>query len=174
MVEVFRPRLQEISRGTEGVLPEAKIFDLLSSVGNGEHHAQNLIVMRKRVVYSEYAFYKEVVSHQEKDRRWRMNMRTPFKHCDTLSRIGLVAKEALYPDGSTWGYQITPYGLRTGVPFAGLLLKWSYEHPEHSLYKMFGSTQSTSIKDQQTLEKKDLKKQDIESSGKLPLILVIE
>ena len=66
----------------------------------------------------------------------------------------LVTKEALSPDGSTWGYEITQYGLRTGVPFAGLLLKWSYEHPEYSLYKMFGATTSSALKDEQTLDKK--------------------
>lgn len=36
MVEAFRPRKQaELQEGTEGKLPEVKIFDLLSSVGNG-------------------------------------------------------------------------------------------------------------------------------------------
>ena len=111
--------------------------------------------MREGVIYSKNALYQEVMNHQDKNKRWEMNKGLPFEHCQhSLSPIGLVAKEALSPDDTAWGYAITEYGLRTGIPLAGLLLKWSYEHPEYSLYKMFGSTSSTSIKDQQALDKK--------------------
>lgn len=154
MTEVSIPR-QEAQRKIEGELPEVRIFNLLSSVGNGENKALELIVMREGVIYSANALYHEVMNHQIKDKAWRMNSNTPFHHCqDSLSPIGLVAKESLSPDDTAWGYEITQFGIRTGVPFAGLLLKWSYEHPEHSLYKMFSSTQSKSIKDEQTLGKK--------------------
>lgn len=156
MVEAFRPVQQaEIQRHTEGELPEAKIFDLLSSVGNGEHHALDLIVMREGVIYSMKALDKEMINRQGENPAWRMGWGVPFSHCrQSLAPIGLVTREAFSPDNTAWGYQITEYGLRTGVPFAGLLLKWSYEHPEHSLYKMLSSTNSTSIKDQQVLDKK--------------------
>ncbi len=156
MTEAFRGGQQpEILRDTEGELPEAKILDLLSSIGNGEHKALELILMRKGVIYSRSALYKEVMGHQAEGRGWRMSKGVPFEHCQkSLSPIGLVTKEALSEDGREWGYEITQYGLSTGVPFAGRFLKWSYEHPKHSLYKMFGSTQSPSIKDEQTLDKK--------------------
>lgn len=156
MVEAFREAQQpEIPRSTEGGLPEQRIFDLLSSVGNGENKALELIVMKEGVIYSKNALYKEVINHQVEGKRWEMNKSVPFQHCeDSFSPIGLVAKEALSPDGTAWGYQITEYGLRVGVPFIGLLLKWSYEHPEYSLYKMFGSTNSKSIRDEQALDRK--------------------
>lgn len=155
MAEVFRPRQPEITRGIEGELPESKIFDLLSSVGNGEHKALELIAMREGVIYSRNALYQEIMDHQEQNNRWKMSKSTPFDHCsDSLSSIGLVTRETLSPDGSAWGYQITEYGLRTGVPFAGALLKWSHEHPDFSLHKMFGSTQSKIIRDEQSLDKK--------------------
>lgn len=137
------------------MLPEAKIFDLLSSVGNGENKALELIVMREGVIYSSYYLWKEVMNHQGNNPGWRMGLTVPFGHCeDSLSPIGLVTKEALSPDGTAWGYEITQYGLRTGVPFAGLLLKWSHDHPNYSLYKMFASTASSAAKNEQTLDKK--------------------
>lgn len=156
MAETFRGGQQpEILRDTEGKLPEAKIFDLLSSIGNGEHKALELILMRKGVIYSRSALYKEVMGHQVEGGGWRMNKTLPFAHCQSsLSPIGLVTKEALSEDATAWGYEITQYGLSTGVPFAGRLLKWSYEHPNYSLYKMFSSTNSPSVKDEQTLDKK--------------------
>ena len=154
MTEAFVPR-QEIQTQREGELPESKIFDLLSSVGNGENKALELIVMKKGVIYSGGGLWREVMSYQPKDRGWRMNLSVPFKHCqESLSPIGLVTKEALSYDGTAWGYQITEFGIHTGIPFAGLLLKWSYEHPNSSLYKMFASTSSPAVKDEQTLEKK--------------------
>ena len=153
--EGFRPNQPEMPRNTEGELPEARIFDLLSSVGNAENKALELIAMREGGIYSKFYFYQEVMSHQTESTGWRMNAAVPFRHCEaSLSPIGLVTREALSPDGTAWGYEITRYGIETGIPFAGLLLKWSYEHPKHSLYKMFGATTSTSMKDEQTLEKK--------------------
>lgn len=152
--EVLIPR-QEAPRNTEGELPEYKIFDLLSSVGNGENKALEIIVMKKGVIYPKAALYYEVMNHQAKDKRWEMGRTVPFTHCEkSLSPIGLVTKEAISPDGSSWGYEVAEYGLQTGVPFAGALLKWSYEHPRHSLYKMSASTSSATIKDEQSLDKK--------------------
>lgn len=120
----------------------------------GEHKALELIVMRGGLIYSADTLWREVMSHQE-DKGWKMARTVPFGHCqNSFAPIGLVTKEALSPDGTAWGYEITQYGLDTGVPFAGVLLKWSYENPEHSLYKMFAPTQSASIKDEQTLYKK--------------------
>jgi hypothetical protein len=152
--EGFSPR-PETPRNIEVKLPEARIFDLLAAFGNGENKALELIVMREGYSYSDSAIYNETMDHQAKNKRWDMNRSLPFAHCErSLSPIGLVTKEALRSDDTAWGYQITRYGIETGIPFAGALLKWSYEHPDHSLYKMFGSTTSTSVKDEQALDKK--------------------
>jgi len=156
MEEGSMERQQEIQRHTEGELPEVKIFDLLSSVGNGEHKALELIVMGKGMkTYSKRGLWHEVMNNQTKNKRWNMDIGLPFDHCQySLSPIGLVTRETLRSDDTAWGYGITEYGIKTGIPFAGLLLKWSYEHPEHSLYKMFGATTSSSVKDERTFEKK--------------------
>lgn len=155
MPEAFTPRLPEVQEKIEGELPEVRIFDLLSSIGNGENKALELIVMKRGVTYSKNQLCRETMNHQSPDNRWDMDKNLPFSHCEqSLSPIGLVTKEALSPDGSTWGYQITDKGITTGIPFAGLLLKWSHEHTKHSLNSMFGSTASSKIKDQTTLEKK--------------------
>jgi len=154
MTEISVPR-RETQRQIEGELPEVKIFDLLSSVGNAENKALELIVMRKGVIYSRRTLHQEVMTHQGQNRRWEMNSLTPFGHCrDSLSPIGLVTKEALSPDGTAFGYEITNYGLTTGFNFAGLLLKWSYDHPSFSLRQMFASTPSPVVKDENTLGKK--------------------
>lgn len=151
MREAFRSA-QEF---TEGKLPEEKIFDLLSSVGNGENKALELIVMKKGVIYSRSDLYKEVMNHQAENERWKMDKMLPFSHCQaSLAPIGLVAREALSLDSTVWGYEVTSYGLATGMPFAGVILKWSHEHPKHSLYKMFGATMSPSVKHEQSLDKK--------------------
>lgn len=154
MKEVFRPeRLEEPNR-TEGELPESKIYDLLSSIGNAENKALTLLVMKKGVIYSRIALYQEVMNHQDQSKKWKMDNIVPFKHCEmSLSPIGLVTREAILPDGTAWGYEITDYGLTTGFDFAGALLKWSFEHPNFSLYKMFTSTNSSSIKNVQSQNK---------------------
>jgi len=153
MVEAFRPPRQEFQRHREGELPESEMFGLLSVV-NSENKLLEVIVMREGIRYSKLFLYKEIMSHQAEDRRWKMHVGLPFAHCEkSFSPIGLVDAQALSADGSVREYQITRFGLET-VPFAGLLLKWSYEHPEHSLYDMLGTTNSSSIKDEQTLEKK--------------------
>ncbi len=111
--------------------------------------------MQKGVIYSARALHREVLNYQDQNKTWRTSRRLPFAYCeDSLSTIGLVTKEAVYSDGTAWGYEITPYGLTTGFDFAGMLLKWSYEHPKYSLYQMFASTNSSTIKDQQTQDKK--------------------
>ena len=68
MVEAFRPRQPEMSRHTEGGLPDVKIFDLLSSVGTGEHHALDLIVMREEVIYSMRALDRDMINRQGQNR----------------------------------------------------------------------------------------------------------
>lgn len=155
MEDMKEGQRQEIPGQTEGELPQEMMFNLLSSVGNGEHHALDIIVMREGVIYARGDLDRVMMKHQGENPAWRMGRGVPFSHCrQSLATIGLVTREALSSDGTAWGYKITQYGLHTGVPFAGGLLKWSYEHPDYSLYKMFGQASSSSVKNEQSLDKK--------------------
>lgn len=136
-----KPRGENLVKEQE--LPEGDLFRLLAAIGNNEAKCLTLIAMGNGHIFSEGDLYRTMLNHQGKQTGWRMGWRTPFTYCkDSLSPIGLVTKEAINPDLSVYGYQITEYGKQTGIPLAGLLLKWSLEHPDFSLYKMFASTGS--------------------------------
>lgn len=156
MVEAFREDQQpEIPRETEGELPKELMYGLLGSL-NGENKNLDIIVMwtYPNKVHSRMDLYRGIMNHQDPHRRWDMAKNVPFSHCEeSLAPIGLVAKEELHPDGGL-GYKITQYGIETGIPFAGGLLKWSYEHPNFSLYRIFGSTHTSSTREEQLLDRK--------------------
>lgn len=146
---------QEMPRHTEGQLPRELTYGLLGSL-NAEHKCLELTLMaaNPQKVHSRIDLYREVMDHQDPNRRWKMGNSLPFQHCEqSLAPIGLVAKEALSDEGG-WGYIITEYGTKTGIHFAGGLLKWSYEHPNFSLYQMLGSTHSSSARGEQPIERK--------------------
>ncbi len=131
----------------EQELPEERLFELLSAFGNHEAKALTLIAMGNGNIFSEGDLHRTVIDHQEKQKKWDAGHGVPFNYCKhSLSPIGLVTKEVLDPDLSTYGYQAMEYGRTTGVDLAGILLKWSYNHPNVSLYQMLGSTNSPGSK----------------------------
>ena len=68
----------------------------------------------------------------------------PFDYCkQSLAPIGLVTREILNPDLSTYGFQITDYGKSVGIPFCGLILDWSAKHNTY-LGALWGQTSSSS------------------------------
>lgn len=155
MVETFRSTQQvELQRHTNGELPEESIFNLLSSVGNAENHGLMVIVMKKGVTYSRRFHYKELLSHQIEGSEWKTGGIVPLYHCEaSLLPAQVVTREVVNtPRGAIWGHQITNYGLDPGIPFIGILLKWSHEHPNHSLYKMFGTRRLLGVSDEYTQE----------------------
>lgn len=154
MVEAFREgQRPETQIHTEGELSESKISDHLSSVGNGENKALQIIVMvmGEGGEYSRHRLYKEIMRHQNSN-GWRVTSTSILDYCETFSQYGLVKRVAISPDDSDKRYKITQSGLES-IPLAGSLLKWSYEHPNHSLLKMLAKTWSASIKDEYTGEK---------------------
>lgn len=147
-------------------LSDEEMGNLLSAVGNHEAKAITLILMRNGNIYDRTGLYREVMNAQGENKGWgKMHRGIPFQYChDSLAPIGLVAKETLNPDFSTYGYQIIPKGKELGVPLAGLLLDFSERH-NISLHLLFGSTQSRyKVKNMQTEGDND----DTESKKRSP------
>lgn len=159
MIRMEQPSMErqpEIQMHTSGEIPKELIYGLLSSLGNGENKCEEIIIMgiNRQKVHSRMDLYREVMNHQDPNRRWEMGRDVPFGHCEnSFAPISLVAKEVLSDEGG-WGYIITQYGIETGIPFAGGLLKWSYEHQNLSLFQMFGPTSSSSSRGEQPIDKK--------------------
>lgn len=139
-----RVALSEVTKPKEH-LSDDEMGNLIAAVGNHESKAISLVVMEPGAIYPEEKLYEKVMQAQGKVKGWVMHRAVPFKYCiNSLSPIGLVTKEALDEDLSTYGYIKTPYGENRGDPLAGVLLKFSYEHPDVSLQDFFGATNSSS------------------------------
>lgn len=124
-------------------LSDEELGNLLAAIGNHEAKAVTLLVMRPGEIYTRGELFKELSRAQGKDKGWKIHSDTLFSYCeDSLAPIGLVAKEALNPDLSTYGYSKTEYGKEIGDLLAGLLLDFSLRHPDISLIDIFGQTMS--------------------------------
>lgn len=125
-------------------LTDEQMGNLISAVGNNPAKAITLLVMTDGYIYSKGDCDKALLSYQGKNIGWKMAHSLPFDYCThSLAPIGLVAKETLNPDLSTYGYQITDYGRRVGTPFCGLMLNWATKH-DIPLNWLWGSTASPS------------------------------
>lgn len=128
---------------------ERKISDqnmgvLLASVGNHEGKALTLIAMADRALYTSGDLHKKVMRAQGAPPTWKTGHFVQFKYCSqSFEPIGLVARETLNPDLSTYGYQLTDFGAEAAIPLTGHLLRYSEEYPDLSLFGLFGATQST-------------------------------
>lgn len=126
-------------------LSDEEMGNLISALGNHEAKALTLCLMTPGIIYSRRDLRRRVIQAQGLNIGWRVNWAIPFSYCEnSLSPIGLVTREAINPDGSTYGYMKTEDGEIKGVPLAGLLLDFSLRHPDFSLQDFFGSTNSSS------------------------------
>lgn len=127
-------------------LSDEEMGNLISALGNHEAKAIVLCLMTPGIIYPRYDLYRAVIQAQGQNKGWRMDHRGPFQYCEaSLSPIGLVTREAINPDLSTYGYMKTEYGDEIGVSLAGLLLDFSLRHPDFSLQDFFGRTGSSSV-----------------------------
>lgn len=130
----------------------AETANLVAAIGNNEAKAITLGTMQEGIVYSQGDFYRTMISLQGRNDGWRISYPLPFTYCkNSLAPIGLVTREVMDQYLNTWGYTITPFGEKIGKALAGHLLSWSLNHPNFSLYKMFGVTSSSS-ESQEVLE----------------------
>lgn len=119
--------------------------NLLAAVGNHEAKAIVLAAMQEGIIYDVRELHSRIMGLQGSGTGWKLSRRLPFKYCQSsLSPIGLVTREVINSDLSTYGYMITGYGERVGKALVGHLLRWSWDHPGLSLYQMLGSTGSPS------------------------------
>lgn len=138
--ELTRP--VEQTRGER--LTDEQLGNLISAVGNNPAKAITLLAMANGNIYPASDLLRVLLACQEKYIGWRMSQQTLFSYCtNSLAPIGLVARETLNPDLSTYGYQITHYGNNAGIPFCGLMLDWSTKH-DIDLNRFWGSTSSSS------------------------------
>lgn len=133
-------------------LPDEILANLLASIATSEAKALTLIAMAQTEDwYTVSELYEEVMLIQGNIRgegvAWKMSVSTPFGYCkESLEPIGLVVRGLKYNPNSEVeadAYQISEFGARIGVPFAGLMLDYSLQHPNFSLFQLFGKTQSS-------------------------------
>lgn len=146
---------------------------LLASVGNHEGKALTLIAMADKHLYTSRDLHKKVMRAQGTTPAWKTNHFIQFEYCrNSFEPIGLVAQEVLNPDLSTYGYQLTDFGVKAAIPLAGHLLRYSETHPDLSLFGLFGATQSTGKGEVETKKRSPLLRAKIFwelTTGELPL-----
>lgn len=126
-------------------MSDGELGNVVSAICNNEAKAMTLLAIWKGVgVLDRKGLRSQVLNLQGENPGWRIDGSDLFSYCSqSLSQIGLVAKEFLNPDLSTWGYALTDYGREIGVPLAGLMLDFSERH-NIFLNKLFGATSSRS------------------------------
>lgn len=126
-------------------LSDERFGNLLSAIGNNEAKAATLLVMRPHHIYDRIGISHELLAAQGEKKGWALDSGTTFAYLrDTLSSVGLVAKEIVDQDLNTFGYVRTEYGDGIGFATAGLLLDFSRRHKDFSLINIFGRASSAS------------------------------
>lgn len=126
---------------------ENEIGNLLASVGNHEAKGVFLVAMDPHTIYDRPSAHRLFIDVQRPYVSWRMNVSGSFQYLQhSLEPIGLVAKEVLNPDLSSYGYIKTEYGQNVGDPFVGALISFLERHEDVSLRQLFGSTASSFFK----------------------------
>lgn len=146
MVEILEPSWKNSNERNEG-LSDEQLGNLIAAIGNHEAKAITLGLMEPGRVYDWSGITKTVNGSQGDTPGWTTNGRGFLNYCsETFAPIGLVVKEVLNNDLSTYGYEKTVKGETQGDAFAGLVLDFSLRYPEFSLQDFFGSTSSAGVK----------------------------
>lgn len=166
--------VREVGRPVEQVgrekLTDEQMGNLISAVGNHPAKAITLLVMRDGNIYPRSDLHRAILFHQGTDMGWKMDRQISFDYCsESLVPIGVVAKETLNSDLSTYGYQITDYGKEVGIPFIGLMLDWAERH-NICLQSLWGKTSSSSPSMETILNDEGGKSEFNPPSRKSPII----
>ncbi len=134
-------QILERQSATEKISDE-ELGNLLAALGNNEAKTLTFLTLSDGNIATASGLASKISRFQGSLPAWNPHKSTLFTYCESsLTPIGLVAKEFIDDKANAWGYQITDYGRRLGIPLAGLLLDFSREHKE-ALYHFFGRTQS--------------------------------
>jgi len=124
---------------------------LVATVANNEAKALTFAAMALkdgRGQLSSWEIYQLFVGMQgEQDPAWAdIGHGVPGQYTrDTFVPVGAVAKNTIETNrGFSDRYEVTKYGDRMGLAVVGMMLDLSLEHPETSLYELFGATSSKS------------------------------
>lgn len=131
----------------EKAIGDYEMDNLLSGVGN---HANKLILlasMKPGTIYGktgrDSAF--NLLRDAQRDastKGWVPEYSTPYNYLvNSLSPIGMVAKEFINKDEGKIGYELTAKGENVGIPLAGILMDFASRH-NLALSQLFGDTTS--------------------------------
>lgn len=135
--------MQEIENREVGInkdfpLSQERLAGLISAGGNNELKALALTFMGFGTVYTDFGLRQHFAEAGVQIPKSQL-----FSYCKaSFAPIGFIAKEVVDPTSNVYGYMLTEYGRDVGIPLAGLLLKWSVDHPNFNLYQVFGRTGS--------------------------------
>jgi predicted ArsR family transcriptional regulator len=125
-------------------LSDERMGNLISAL-HTEQNCTTLLAMKPRVFHSWSDLNRVVLQAQGENIGWAIKKGAAFRYCrNSLVPIGLVAREAIDANLNAFRFIKTDYGERVGDPLAGLLLDWSRRYTNASLYRIFGSTHSSS------------------------------
>lgn len=149
-------RERRIGHIEEEDFTEERLGSLYAALGNNEAKALTFLLMKPGVVYDGQDISTEVRRAQTNTQKgWSMGNEGPYHYLQkSFEPVGLVAQEVTDKNDNKYGYVKTAWGNAIGVSFAGLMLKLSHDHPDFSLYDIFGSTVSTSKSADSALELK--------------------
>lgn len=139
-------------RESRGPLSEQEIGNLLAAVGNHEAKALLLPSMRPGEIYTPPSLRELMTHKQGPNLVWPMHT-IPRDYCElSFGPIGLVTKQVLNSDLSTYGYIKTDSGAVYGDALAGHMLVLSEQNPHISLAQLLGTTQAPRPENEKQLQ----------------------
>jgi hypothetical protein len=115
--------------------------NLIPAVGNHEPKALLCLAMKPGIPYTRGDLKNLLREIQGDNAGWDMSDSLGWDYCmGSLAPIGFVAKEIIDLDKGIVGFAKTPFGENIGEAVCGHFLDYSLEHPETSLYRIFGAT----------------------------------
>jgi hypothetical protein len=142
MAEVHLAEASEVHEA----LTEEGFNRLLNGVGNHEAKLLTTAVIGSQPErwFTRNGLHSELIGCQGNNVAWRVSSTLPGNYCDySLEPIGaVVASKIEGKRGPVHAFHSTEFGETWGLAFAGGLLDWSLRHPDVSLQKLLGNTNS--------------------------------
>lgn len=147
-------------RRREGLFTRT-VDQYLSFFGNSEVKIATLIAMDPEIAYSGIELYgvfpHMFIRQPVEGEGWMIGQPLLQQYCEvSLLPINFVekttARSKRFATKTAAYYQKTPDGVEFGDELGGLLMHFSYRHPEVSLYQLLGATNSSAITTEESEE----------------------